>query len=290
MAQGDLDRQAAASEIGCKRLFLFYKAKGPRHPGSMKELALITGASSGIGLDIARSLARRGFDLIVAARREDRLLALKQELQEAHKVQVHVLATDLSRPEAAAELHRRSVSLGEVTALINNAGFGIKGPFLHHDPAELRNMLQVNMTSLSELTRLFLPAMVQQRHGYVLQVSSIGAFQPSPDYAAYSATKSYVLSFSYALNRELSGTGVSVTTVCPGITETEFHEVARHEKSAFLKMMNMKSADVAEMSVKAMLARRAILIPGFLNKVNSLLMESMPRWLSTAIAGAAVRE
>ncbi|MBE7440538.1 MAG: SDR family oxidoreductase [Spirochaetales bacterium] len=255
----------------------------------MKELAIITGASSGIGLDIARSLGKRQFDLIVAARREDRLLRLKQELESAHKIQVHVLPCDLSLPQAAQELYRKASTLGRVTALVNNAGFGIKGPFVNHEPSQLRNMLAVNVTSLTDLTRLFLPDMVANKHGYIMQIASIGAFQPSPEYAVYSATKSYVLSFSYALNRELSGSGVSVTTICPGITETEFHTVARHQKSAFLNLMNMKSDAVAEASVRAMLSRKAILIPGFLNRVNSLLMESMPRWLSTAIAGAAVR-
>lgn len=253
--------------------------------------ALITGASSGIGQDIARILAERGHDLIISARRKDRLQKLAADLSTAHKVRVDVVEADLAEPEGAQKLYRNATALRkDIQILVNNAGFGKQSLVLEHSIEEIRSMIQVNITALTELTRLFAADMKAQGNGRILQLSSIGAFQPSPVYAVYSAAKAYVLSFSYAMNFELKGTGVSVTTMCPGITETEFHEVAGHEKTGFMKTFSMTSRKVAEIGVNAMMKRRAKVIPGFSNAFNSFLMESMPRAFSTGIAASLMKK
>lgn len=255
-----------------------------------KNVALVTGASSGIGREIARNLGARKIDLILSARRKDRLDALAEELRQAHGIRVDVAAADLSRCDGPQQLYQAVRQLRtDVSILVNNAGFGLFGPVLAHTPEELSTLLQVNVAAPSVLTRLFAADMKAAGHGYILQLASIGAFQPSPLYAAYSAAKSYVLSFSCAMNQELAGTGVSITSVCPGFTVTEFHDVARHEKTRFMKAMSMSAERVADLSVRAMLKRKPMLVPGFLNRVNSFIMELLPRRLSAAIAGGVVR-
>lgn len=254
-----------------------------------KETAVITGASSGIGADIARILAAQGVDLIISARRRDRLEKLAAELR--GKVSVEIIEADLARPDGAQKLYDKVRQLKkEITIVVNNAGFGNQNHVLNQSLDDIRSMIQVNITALTELTRLFAADMVTQKYGRILQLSSIGAFQPSPVYAVYSAAKSYVLSFSVAMNNELNGTGVSITTMCPGITETEFHEVAGHEKTTFMKSFSMTSEKVAQIGVNAMMKRKAQVIPGFSNAFNSLLMETMPRSLSTAIAGRLMKK
>ncbi len=256
------------------------------HP---KETAVITGASSGIGADIARILAGRGVDLVITARRKDRLEKLAAELR--GKVTVDIVEADLSRPDGAQKLYDACRALKkEITILVNNAGFGNQNNVLDQSLDELRSMIQVNITALTELTRVFAADMAAQNYGRILQLSSIGAFQPSPVYAVYSAAKSYVLSFSVAMNHELKGSGVSITSMCPGITETEFHDVAGHEKTGFMKTFSMTSHKVAEIGVKAMMKRKAQVIPGFSNAFNSLMMETMPRSLSTAIAASLMKK
>lgn len=258
---------------------------------TQKHTALVTGASSGIGMHIARILAERGSDLIITARRKDRLEKLAAELGSAHKVRVDVLEADLALPDAAARLYKEAASVrGDIDILVNNAGFGKQNNVVDLTLEEIRAMIQVNITSLTELTRLFAADMKKRGNGRILQLSSIGAFQPSPVYAVYSAAKSYVLSFSYAMNYELKATGVSITTLCPGITETEFHDVAGHEKTGFMKSFSMTARKVALIGVNAMMKRKAMVIPGFSNAFNSWLMESMPRAFSTAIAGSLMKK
>lgn len=258
---------------------------------AMTNAALITGASSGIGMDIARILAERGFDLIISARRKDRLEKLAGELQAAHKIQVDIIEADLARPDAAAALHQQASKIrADISVLVNNAGFGNQNNVVDQSLKEIRDMIQVNITALTELTRLFAADMKSRGSGRILQLSSIGAFQPSPVYAVYSAAKAYVLSFSYAMNHELKGTGVSITSLCPGITETEFHQVAGHEKTGFMKSFSMTSRKVAEIGVNAMMKGKAKVIPGLSNKFNSFLMESMPRAFSTGIAASLMKK
>jgi uncharacterized protein len=256
-----------------------------------KDVALVTGASSGIGAEITRQLAARKIDLIVAARRKDRLEALAQELRAKEGVRVDVVACDLGRPEGARQLFEEvSKVRKDVSILVNNAGFGLQNKVLDHTLEELEAQLQVNVVSLTALTRMFAAEMKAAGRGYILQLSSIGAFQPTPMYAAYSAAKCYVLSFSFAMNRELAGTGVSITSTCPGFTVTEFHDVAGHKKTGLMNLMSMPAARVADISLRAMFARRPKVVPGLLNKLNSFIIELLPRSLATAIAGTLMKK
>lgn len=257
---------------------------------SHKETALITGASSGIGADIARELAALGYDLVLTARRTDRLEALKSELEKGGATRVQILSEDLAAPGGAASLIRRVAELGTpISFLVNNAGFGLHGDFLGHDQARLDQMLQLNMATLTTLTWHFGREMKKRGRGRIMQLSSIGAFQPSPYYSAYSATKVYVLYLSEAVNYELRGSGVSVTTVCPGLTATEFHDVAEHPKTGLAALTLMQSRPVARMAVAATLRGRAVLTPGILNKLTAFFVKLLPRSWVTAVGGIMMK-
>ncbi len=245
--------------------------------------ALLTGASSGIGLSMARQLAKQGWHLILVARRTDRLTQLKAELEAAHHISVHLIPQDLSAPDAAQQLFE-AARPWQVDALINNAGSGMQGRFLDMDPAALDQMLRLNVHSLTHLTRLFAREM-QGRDGYILNVASAAAFLPSPWVSSYAATKAYVRSFSEALRYELRSTGVSVTTLYPGITRTEFNEVA-HAKTPRLMDMSILDADtVARIGLAGMFARRREVIPGWINWINAQLSLWLPPGLITWSAG-----
>ena len=247
--------------------------------------ALVTGASSGLGADFARELARRGADLVLVARRRERLEALAKELSQAHGRQAHVVAMDLGEEDAPARLHARTREMGlEVDVLVNNAGFGIYGPFLDIPWERERAMLRLDVEALVQLTKLYGRDMVARDRGWILQVASIGAFQPSPTYASYSAAKAFVLSFGEALAYELRRTKVRVCVVSPGVTETEFLEVAGQQRTLYQRMTMMKSADVARAGVKALLRGRASCVPGVVNKVPAFLMRLTPRRGAAAMA------
>jgi uncharacterized protein len=247
--------------------------------------ALVTGASGGLGADFARELARLGCNLVLAARREDPLRALQAELSAAHPVQVHVFPIDLSIPDAPRDLYERLQSAGiPVDILVNNAGFGYFGKFAEVPWEREKAMLDIDITALVHLTKLFAADMVARRSGYILQVSSVGAFQPSPTYASYSAAKSFVLYFGEALNYELRGTGVSCTVVCPGVTATDFLTVAGQTPTLYQRMMRMQSPDVVRIAVRAMLARRSSVVPGLGNALLAFSTRFMPRGLAAAAA------
>lgn len=199
----------------------------------MKKVALITGASSGIGAALARIHAAQGGDLILVARRLDKLEALKAELEDQHGAHVHVIAQDLTHPEAAQHVYDR-VQAAELTVdyLINNAGFGGVGKFHERKMATDLAMIQLNVTVLTALTRLFLPDMVARQQGRILNVSSTASLMPGPLQAVYFATKAFVTSFSNAIARELKGTGVTVTALLPGATATEFGQRSGMDKTA----------------------------------------------------------
>ena len=256
-----------------------------------KRLAVITGASSGIGADFARILAKRGYDCVITARREDRLKALAAELEKDHGVSATVVAADLGAPDGAKRLYDAVSALGRpVSFLVNNAGFGVYGDFVKSDPARLAQMMQLNMISLTELTHLFAKDMVAHGEGRILQVASVGAFQPSPYYAVYSATKAFVRDFSQAVNWELKGTGVTVTTICPGLTKSEFHEVADHIKPSYMDSIMMSAHDVAEIGIRAAERGRASVTPGLVNKLMELSIKWWtPRSVATALAGISMR-
>jgi short-subunit dehydrogenase len=252
--------------------------------------ALVTGASSGLGVDFARELARRGASLVLVARREELLRKLEAELATAHGVKVLVLAADLGAPDAPQALYDRLKAQGvNVDILVNNAGFGVFGMDLEIPWDKTRQMLQLDIVALTHMTKVFARAMVERKSGYLLQVASIGAYQPSPTYAAYSAAKSYVRSYSQALNYELRGSGVSSTVISPGVTETEFLRVSGQRRTWFHNATMMTSAEVAAIGIRAMLARRYSVVPGFMNWLTSLFTFITPDRINAAITYGAMK-
>lgn len=242
-----------------------------------RRTALITGASSGIGAELARVFAREGHDLILVARSRDRLDALAREIRGAHAATVRVFPTDLSVPGAARALHERVAREGTlVDAIVNDAGFGMRGSFVELDPARQLEMIQVNVVALTELTRLFLPEMVRRGAGRVLNVASTAAFQPGPLMAVYCATKAYVLSFSEALAEEVKGSGVTVTCVAPGATETGFGEIAGVSATRLFRAGTMSSSAVAEAAYAATRKGIALVVPGCRNRLLSASARLVP--------------
>lgn len=255
--------------------------------------ALVTGASSGIGASIAAELALRGADLVLTARREDRLRALADELARRHGVDVRVVAADLAQPQAAAELFARTEGEGlAIDVLVNNAGLGSWRGFQATSWETLATVLEVNVVSLTHLTHLFLPKMVERRRGHVMNVSSIGAYSPCPSFAVYTASKVYVRNFTESLDAELGGSGVRAICVCPGGTTTEFTEVAGQRLKPRAKALMMSADECAAIAVDKMLAGRRTVITGFLNALGMWLLRFVPRawmpWFAARTMGATV--
>ena len=252
--------------------------------------ALVTGASSGLGVDFATILAEGGCNLVLVARREDRLRSLADDLARKHGVHAHVIAMSLSQPDAAQDLYDRIRALNlTVDVLINNAGFGVYGPFTGIPWEREEEMLRLDIIAVVHLTKLFVRDMMARDFGYVLQVSSIGAYQPSPTYATYSAAKAFVLSFGEALNYELRGTNVKVSVLSPGVTETEFLRVAGQSKSLFQRFSMMPSRPVAEIGIQAMLRGKPSKVAGAMNALTVWSLRFVPRRLQAAMASAAMQ-
>ena len=247
----------------------------------VRPVALITGASAGLGVEFARQLSGQGYRLVLVARRKDRLDALAAELGQARAV-----ACDLAEPGATARLMADVAAADEtVSLLINNAGFGLTGRFASLDGARLRAMIDLNCGALTELAHAVLPDMLGRRKGAILNVASTAAFQPGPGMAVYFATKAFVLSFSEALHEELRGSGVVVTALCPGPTATEFGEVAGFSGNGILARLTAKADDVVRAGLKAVEDRKAMAIPGLLNKAGAQGHRLLPRaWLRSAAA------
>jgi short-subunit dehydrogenase len=239
--------------------------------------ALITGASSGIGLELARICAANHHDVILVARQEGKLRALASELHAAG-VRADVVAVDLGKPGSAGTLADEVDRLGlSVDMLVNNAGFGLFGKFVETPLATEQEMIQLNIVTLTELTKRCLPAMVACRQGRILNVASTAAFLPGPLMAVYYATKAYVLSFSEAIANELEGTGVTVTVLCPGPTASGFQAAASLERSRLMDTAMATSRSVAEAGYEAMMAGQVVCIPGLLNKLTAAGPRFMPR-------------
>jgi short-subunit dehydrogenase len=257
--------------------------------GTQRPTALVTGGSGGIGLEIAKVLARNGFDLVLVARTRDTLEAAAGQLEGKFGARVHVFAADLRRPDAPQAifdfLHNENIP---IDVLVNNAGFGVGGEFADTKLQRELEMIQVNISALTHLTKLFLPAMIKRKAGRVLNVASTAAFQPGPLMAVYYATKAYVLSFSQALAEELRHSGVTVTALCPGPTRTRFAASAAAGSSRLFTAFGIAhAADVAEFGVAAMMHGRRVAIPGIKNKIVAQASRFVPRAVSAKLARMA---
>ena len=243
-----------------------------------RPLALVTGASRGIGAALARELARHGHDLVLAARSVEPMDALSDELRRAGAAAT-VIAADLSQPGAATRLAEDIARRGmAIDVLINNAGLGAAGRFDRIDAGRLDEILQVNIVALTGLTRLLLPGMIARGHGRIMLVASVAGFQPGPGMAAYYASKAFVLSLGEALAQELRGTGVSVTTLCPGATATRFFDVADANNSLMARLRRMMPADrVARLGYQGLAAGRRVVITGAMNRLAAFAGRYAPR-------------
>ncbi|NLT05565.1 MAG: SDR family oxidoreductase [Solirubrobacterales bacterium] len=245
-------------------------------------VALVTGASSGIGADIARSLAARGHALALVARREDRLAELAAELSGRHGVRAEAIGCDLvtkaGRKRLVDALAEREL---RVDVLVNNAGFGTAGLFQRLDGARETELVRLNCEVVVDLCGRFVPGMVERGAGAVLNVASTAAFQPLPTQATYSASKAFVLTFTQALRADLHGTGVAATVLCPGPVHTEFGEVAglEQEAAALPDFVFVPSPEVAEAGVGGLESDKGVVIPGALNKVTAVGGQFTPRRL-----------
>lgn len=249
-------------------------------PGTGRR-ALVTGASSGIGRDIALLLAEDGFSIILTGRDETALASVADRCRTEHGATAEVIAADLADPASPQVLFDRVRS---VDVLVNNAGFGTYGPFAEADLNAELQLLQVNIVALTRLTRLFLPGMVQRQWGRILNVASTAAFVPGPYMSTYYASKAYVLSHSVALARELRGKGVTVTALCPGPTRTAFQQRAKMDHAKLFRLKVMESMPVAKAGYEGMLRGRPIVIPGFANKLSAFCSRLLPRSLLATVA------
>lgn len=251
--------------------------------------ALITGASKGIGLAIAEELARRKFDLLLVARSESVLAQIASKLANEHGIKTDFLAVDLAQTNAAQHVADWcSQKQYTVRMLVNNAGYGLSGPFDKHAMSEHTNMMAVNMTALVELTYLFLPQLRQQAKAYILNIGSSAAYQAVPGLSLYAASKSFVLQFSRGLHQELKRSTVSVTCVCPGSTDTDFVNRAQigNKGRKAAEKVNMTPAEVARQAVEATLSGKTELVTGLLNKAGKLMAWLLPKGLVEQTAGS----
>jgi WS/DGAT/MGAT family acyltransferase len=269
------------------------RAPGERHPWPRSEAAvtgirrdlhgkwaLVTGASSGLGIDFAHLLAARGANLVLVARRGEPMRELAAELKRTHGAHCHVIAMDLARRGVGAELHAKvKARRVAVDILINNAGYGVFGDFVDQDVDREIDMLQLNVIALTELTHAFAADMARRGAGRILLVGSLGGFQPLPMYAAYAASKAYVLSFGEALHEELKDRGVTVTVLCPGVTATNFLAVSGQGSMPLPDVLTMESRPVAEIGLKALDAGQASVVPGLPNRATAFANRILPRSL-----------
>lgn len=257
-----------------------------------KQRALITGASSGIGEALAAEFAAGGYDLVLVARSKDKLDARARSLRSEYGVTVRVEAADLSKPGAAAALHRKLEQARlPLTALVNNAGILEHGRFAQIPASRHQELIELNISGLTAMLAAIVPDMVARGEGRVLNVASIAAFQPVPSLATYAATKAYVLSLSESLSEELKGSGVTVTALCPGVTATNMISSAQ-EKSEHLGFPDFlvgDVVDVARQGYEACLKGDVICVPGLLNQVSTATSRTLPRWVLRRIGGIVGR-
>ncbi|MFT3779275.1 MAG: SDR family oxidoreductase [Ottowia sp.] len=264
-----------------------------RRRGADLGRALITGASAGIGAELAREFARHGHPLTLVARRKEALAALAAELTREHGVDVKTIAQDLAAPGGPAAVVKAAQAGGEtIGILVNNAGIVDTGPFVQAATERLLALVDLNVRAMTEMTSRLLPGMVERGAGRVLNVSSLSAFQPVPTMGTYAASKVFVLSLTEALSEELHGTGVSVTALCPGFTQTDMMDEIQAGSAAIRKLpqqMLSKPADVAALGYRALMAGQTVAVPGLPNQLTAAWAQVTPRWLTRAVAGFATR-
>ena len=249
-----------------------------------KSWVLITGASSGFGEEFARQYAGQGHSLILVARRLDRLQKLAEELTRQFGVEIIVEQVDLSDISAVIQLHHRLRERGiEIDILINNAGHGLQGPFIDSKLDAALAMVQLDIVSLTAVTHLFAQDMRARGRGKILLVASLLAHQGVQNFAVYSAAKAYVLRLGEALHRELKRDGITVTTLCPGMSDTGFANAAKQRITAGLKLLMMQPAPVVRAGIRALNAGRVSIVPGLPNKLSAIFMWATPRWLHQAV-------
>lgn len=245
-----------------------------------RETVLITGASTGIGFELARCFARDGYTLVLNSRHRDRLREAAQKIEAEFNCKVTALAVDLSKPDGPEKLFREAQGL-QIDILINNAGVGVVG-FFHQTQLEHElEMIQLNVTSLTQLTKLFLDGMIKRKRGRIMHVASTAAFQPGPLMAVYFATKAYVHSFSQATRNELRGTGVKTSLFCPGPTQTNFWQTTgMNGNSKLYKAARMSAEKAARIGYRGFLKNKAVIVPGIMNKILLLGAKFLPEILS----------
>lgn len=243
---------------------------------------LITGASSGIGYELASVFARHNHNLILVARSTEKLESLKTEIEKNFSVVAEVISADLSKTASAEELFEKIQKKNlTVDILVNNAGFGDHGLFANEDPKKIEEMILLNVLTLTKLTRLFLPQMIERKYGKILNVASTASFQAGPLMSVYYATKAYVLSFSEGIYEELKGTGISVTALCPGPTESGFQEAANISNITIVNTMKLPtSKDVAEFGYNALIKNKAVAVHGVMNSIMASSTGFVPRALT----------
>jgi uncharacterized protein len=246
------------------------------------KVALVTGASAGLGVEFARQLSERGYRLVLAARRKERLEAVAKELGDARAVTI-----DLSKAGAAAKLMADLEAHGEtVNLLVNNAGFGLIGRFAELDARRERQMIDLNIGTLADLCRAVAPGMIEQKSGGIINVASTAAFQPGPQMAVYFATKAFVLSLTEALHEELKPHGINVTCLCPGPTRTEFGDIAGFGGNGLFDRVAMESPEVVKAGLRGLDRNKAVVVPGLVNKLTANSGRFAPRSVVRKIAGA----
>ena len=260
-------------------------------PDSSWSTALVTGASTGIGEQLARRLAAGGSHLVVVARNEERLRSLADQCAAQHGVEVEVLAADLADRGALGDVEARlGDSTRPVDLLVNNAGFGVNGDVAEVDVDELTRMIDVNVTALVRLTSAALPGMLARDRGTVLNISSLASFQPAPGFASYSASKAFVTSFTESLHEELRGTGVHATAVCPGFTSTEFQvRAGGSQSSRFPGALWQTAEEVAAEALSAAARGRAVAVTGAINRVLAGVSGPVPRSVKRRVVARMAR-
>lgn len=253
----------------------------------MAARALVTGASGGLGWEFAQLLAQSGHDVVLVARSADKLEANASTIRAKYGVDARIIAMNLSQPGAAKALFAQ---VPECDVLVNNAGFANNGKFATLPKEALSSEVNLNVVALTELTRLYLPGMLERRSGRILNVASTAGFLPGPNMSVYYATKAYVISFSEALAEELRRTGVSVTVLCPGATETGFADRAQAHSTLLFLAPKADAASVARAGINGMMRGKRMVIPGISNQIVAMLPRLSPRRLVTWISGKLVEQ